>query len=135
MSNRFLVSCFVAGVFACGFRCAFAHHSDAGAYAEHPITVEAVVVELRLINPHTLISIDVKGVDGQIVRWQIETGSVAQLARRGWNKDTLKPGDKITVTGLPARNGDPMLGDVSITLKRSGEEILARRRPSTEETK
>jgi Family of unknown function (DUF6152) len=127
MQNRFIGSGLIVGAFVFVPRCAFPHHSDAGVYAEVPVTLEAVVVEMRLINPHTLIVVDVVGADRQIVQWQVETGSVAQLARRGWHKDTLKPGDRITVTGLPARNGTPMLGDVSITMTRSGEEILTRR--------
>jgi hypothetical protein len=129
MSARVIASCLLAGVLICASRLALTHHSDAGVYAEHPMTLEAVVVELRLINPHALILIDVKGADDQVVRWQIETGSVAQLARRGWDKDTLKPGDRIIVTGLPARNGAPLMGDVSITLAQSGKEILPRPPP------
>jgi hypothetical protein len=133
MRNRFLASCIAAAVFALAPRWAFAHHSDAGAYADTPITLDAVVVEFQLINPHTLIFIDADGEDGRTVRWEVETGSVAQLARRGWNKDTLKPGDRITITGLPARNGVHRLGDVSITLTQSGVQILTRR--SQAETK
>lgn len=132
MSNRLLVFCLVAAVVTLCPRLTFAHHSDAGVYSDSPITLDAVVVELRLINPHTLLFIDVVGVTGEIVRWQIETGSVAQLARRGWSKDTLKPGDRITVTGLPARSGAALLGDVSITMTNSGKEILTRRDETAE---
>jgi hypothetical protein len=116
MSTRWLISCLIVSAFFFFPRLAFSHHSDAGVYSDSPITLDAVVVELRLINPHALLFIDVEGVDGQIVRWRIETGSVAQLARRGWSQDTLKPGDRITVTGLPAKNGTPLLGDVAITM-------------------
>jgi hypothetical protein len=122
-----LLSFVVTGVCAIAARSTLAHHSDAGVYAEEPITLEAVVVEFRLINPHALIFIDVTDEDGGTTHWHIETGSVAQLARRGWDKDTLKPGDRIRVTGLRARSGVPMLADVSITLTATGKEILTRR--------
>lgn len=84
-------------------------------------------MELRLINPHTLILLDVEDEDGEIVRWQIETGSPSQLARRGWNRDTLKPGDKITVTALAAKSGARVLNEATIVMTESGEEILTRR--------
>jgi hypothetical protein len=113
---------------------AWSHHSDAGVYAEEPITLQAVVVEFRMINPHTLIFVDVADENGRTAHWQIETGSVAQLTRRGWDKNTLKPGDRITVTGLPARDGAHLLGDVSITITATGREILTRRPPATSGT-
>ena len=54
-----------------------------------------------------------KGADGKDVKWGGELTSPNRLARLGgpvkWHKDLLKPGDKVTLTGRPARNGAPAM--------------------------
>ena len=60
-----------------------------------------------------LVYIDAKDAAGKAVRWGGELTSPNRLARMGgtvkWHKDLLKPGDKITMTGRPARNGAPAM--------------------------
>ena len=84
----------------------FAHHGFAGRYDEaNPITITGTVVELQFINPHSQIIFEVKGPKGDVQRWHAELGAAAAMHREGWSKDTLKPGDKITIFGPPAKNG------------------------------
>ena len=105
-----------------------AHHGYADRYdQEDPVILDAVVVELQLINPHSLIVFNVRDEDGKVVRWNGHLGSATNLRNQeGWTKDTLKPGDRITIQGLPATNGAPdlLLARASrITRTDTGEEI------------
>ena len=84
---------------------ALAHHGDAGRYEDATTTLSGTVVVLQLINPHSSIILDVKDENGQVVRWQAEVSSPNALARIGWTRDTLKPGDQITVSGRVVKSG------------------------------
>jgi len=96
----------VAGVLLISGR-ALAQHGFAGLYDEaNPVTVTGSVLEFEYMNPHSVIIFEVKDEKGNPQRWQAELGGVTQLHRAdGWVRDTLKPGDKITVTGPRAKNG------------------------------
>jgi hypothetical protein len=101
---------FVAVAVALGFSIpAWAHHGDAGRYDENLVTLEGVVVELQMINPHAIIVFDVTGADGKLVRWQAEGGGPNALAREGWTRNTLKAGDKITLIGRRVKSGAPYM--------------------------
>lgn len=106
---------------------AFAHHGFAGRYDEaNPITITGTVVELQFINPHSQIVFDAKGPSGEMQRWHAELAAASNLHREGWNKDTLKPGDKITILGPAAKNGTPDMNlshESRITLTDSGKVV------------
>jgi hypothetical protein len=88
----------------------FAHHGDAGRYEETITTLAGTVVALQLINPHSLIIFDVVDeASGQTIRWQAEVSNANGLARIGWNKETLKPGDRITMSGRVLKSGAPYI--------------------------
>jgi hypothetical protein len=103
----------------------WAHHGFAGRYDEaNPITITGTVVELQLINPHSQLIFEAKGPKGEMQRWHAELGGAAAIHREGWNKDTVKPGTKITILGPAAKNGtfDMNLSHESrITLTDSGK--------------
>ena len=84
---------------------ALAHHGDAGRYEETIATLSGTVVALHLINPHASIILDVEDKNGHVLRWQAEVSSANGLARIGWTRATLKPGDKITVFGRVVKSG------------------------------
>ena len=92
---------------------AAAHHGAALYEPEKTIDVAGTVVEFQFVNPHVLVYVDAKGADGKDVKWGGELTSPNRLARMGgpvkWHKDILKPGDKITLHGRPARNGAPAM--------------------------
>ena len=105
-----------------------AHHGFAGRYdEENPITLDGVVVELQFINPHAAIIFQVRDEDGKVERWNGHLGSATNLNRtEGWTKETLKPGDRVTILGARAINGatDMLLSNESrITMTDTGEEI------------
>ncbi|MBT8078680.1 MAG: DUF4131 domain-containing protein [Gammaproteobacteria bacterium] len=82
------------------------HHNAASHYIlDQKITVTGVVTNFRLINPHARIYFDVTNEDGETEAWLGEGNASSVLRRRGWTNDTLEPGDVITVTGSPARDG------------------------------
>ena len=105
-----------------------AHHGDAGRYEESLTLLTGAVVELQFINPHSLIVMDVTDDSGKSVRWRGELGGPAGLIKQfGWNKTTLKPGDKITVIGRRVKSGAPYMNlteMAKIVMADSGKEIF-----------
>jgi len=83
----------------------FAHHGGSAYDSSRPTTLTGTVTDFQFIQPHPLISLDVKDDKGEIVKWSVEMTSPNHLVRFGWNGHKLKPGDEITVVGSPAKNG------------------------------
>ena len=95
----------------------FAHHGEANYDTDKVVSVKGTVTDFQFINPHTLISLDVKNEKGEIEKWSCEARSPGMLVRvGGWDKSTLKPGDVITVFGYRARNGSPVMRLQKLTL-------------------
>ncbi|MEO8466544.1 MAG: DUF6152 family protein [Gammaproteobacteria bacterium] len=92
---------------------ATAHHGAALYEPQKTIDLAGTVVEFQFVNPHVLVYVEAKGADGKDVKWGGELTSPNRLARMSggvkWHKDLLKPGDKVTLTGRPARNGAPAM--------------------------
>jgi hydrogenase maturation factor len=90
-----------------------AHHGAGVFEPEKKVTVAGTVTDFQFVNPHVLIYWTGKGDDGKEAQWGGELTSPNRLARMGgavkWHQSMLKPGDSITVTGHPARNGAPMM--------------------------
>jgi hydrogenase maturation factor len=88
----------------------FAHHNVAALYDRTKvITVTGTITEFLLINPHTRIDFEVKDENGNVEKWTAWSGPPAGMFRRGWRKDSLKPGDKIVITGAIARDGSKQM--------------------------
>jgi Family of unknown function (DUF6152) len=85
-----------------------AHHGNAAYDLNKPIDLEATVTEFAWSNPHVQIYFDVKDAKGKTVHWASETVSPGLLTRAGWSKHELKPGDQMTITIAPAKNGAPI---------------------------
>ena len=100
-----------------------AHHGTAG-YAAGEQRLAGIVTQFEFINPHAIIHLDVKDEKGKAVNWQGEMTSPNHLVRAGagWSKETLKPGDQITMIGQVAKNGSPSMR-VQKVLRANGEEI------------
>ena len=87
----------------------FAHHSFAAEYdSKQPITLKGTVKELKWTNPHAYVFVDVKDAGGKSATWALETLSPNALARQGWNRDSLKPGDLVTVEAYKAKDPRPL---------------------------
>ena len=107
----------------------FAHHGDAGRYEDKLTTLTGSVVEVQLVDPHCILVLDVPDEKGQVVHWQAELGGRTVLTKQyGWNKNTLKFGDKVTIVGRRVKSGAPYINltdRASITLVDSGKEIFS----------
>lgn len=84
-----------------------AHHGNA-AYSDKLTEFKnATVTKWSWANPHCLVEFDVKDDKGKVVSWTAETGSPEALRLAGWNKNSLKPGDMITIDLHTAKTGEP----------------------------
>lgn len=94
-----------------------AHHGTNASYdPTKQITLTGVVNKFVWSNPHGQLHFDVKGPDGKVVTWGGELHSIALLRRSGWTRDTLKPGDTVTVRGNPSRAGTPYMVVLEVTV-------------------
>ena len=82
-----------------------AHHGTAGYDMDKTVTLKGVVTSFEFINPHAELRVDVTDANGHTVNWLAETNNPNRLARRGWNRNVIKPGDVITITGNPVKSG------------------------------
>ena len=117
-------------VLLCGFLVAGAaveaHHAVAGVYdLNKEVVLEGRLKKLNFTNPHASIELSVpdKKIKGKVTDWVLTTASVQTLTREGVNKTSMKVGEVLKVTILPARNGNPagfirnlQLGDRNILL-------------------
>jgi Family of unknown function (DUF6152) len=116
MVNRLLVWV-ASGFFLAAALPVLAHHSFANEFDESkPITLEGVVTRIDWENPHVHYYVDVQQPDGTVVTWSCETGGPTRLERRGWMKDSLKLGDKVTVHAFPAKDGSHSADGRKVTL-------------------
>jgi hypothetical protein len=99
-----------------------AHHSAAMFEATKTITVEGVVKEWQLTNPHSWLVVSVTGKDGKITDWGFEAEGPSTLLRAGIHPSDLKAGTKITITGRPMKDGQKAA--IWVTATRADGKVL-----------
>jgi hypothetical protein len=81
-----------------------AHHSISSVYdSSRQVTIDGVVAQFQLVNPHPFLLIDVKDDGGRLQQWRLEMDNRSELAAIGVTASTFKPGDRLVVTGSLAR--------------------------------
>jgi Family of unknown function (DUF6152) len=93
----------VAGLFLVALPLA-AHHSRAIYDQQQIVTFEGVVTKYEWANPHVYLYVEAPGDSGDTAIWALESNVTTIMRRRGWSKDTFAPGDRVTVSGNPARD-------------------------------
>jgi hypothetical protein len=89
---------------------ALAHHSFAVFFDESKdVTISGTVKSFRFTNPHGVIVLETTQPQAGQREWRVETNAPVVLMRRGWTRDSLKPGDQVTIQGWPARDGKPYM--------------------------
>jgi hypothetical protein len=101
-----------------------AHHSNAAYDRNHQNKLKGTVVEFKWANPHIQILFDVKGRSGAIQRWIGEGPSPSQMIENGWTRETLKPGDRISIAGNLPKNGSSSVRLRWVTLP-NGKDLFA----------
>ena len=95
---------------------ASAHHAFNAEYdAGKTMRWAGTVTKVEWTNPHARFYVDVKDESGALANWNFELGSPLQLRRQGWSRDSLKPGDQITVEGYPAKDGAKLASAKKVT--------------------
>ena len=82
-----------------------AHHGWQEFDEKSEVTVEGTVTDFHYVNPHCVVEFDAKDEKGHLQKWQGEFSNPGVLSRRGWNAAYVEAGDKLKITGHPAKNG------------------------------
>jgi len=89
----------------------FAHHGNRGAYWIQPdkeLALTGTVTQFKWGNPHVYVMWDVTDDKGNVAHWAAETRPPYLMSKSGWTRETLKPGDQVTITVFPAKTGAPV---------------------------
>lgn len=86
----------------------FAHHGTSAYDMTKPITLRGTITRFEMVNPHSMVYFDVKDDKGNVVHWVAESLPPGRAIRAGWKHDSLKPGDEVSVTLNPSKNGAPV---------------------------
>ncbi len=117
----------VTGVLALLAPLASAHHGAGIFDAETSVTYSGTVTDFQYVNPHVLVYIAVSNADGSTIHVAGELTSPNRLSRMSgeiaWHRDVLKPGDEVTMTGHPARNGAPAV-DITRLVNADGVALI-----------
>lgn len=103
---------------------ALAHHGGASLYdMKKEATLQATITEFVWTNPHVEVGIETADSKGTSGRWLLELGSPANIAKRGWNRKSLKPGDVVTITFHPGLGG-AKIGWLMKVVTAEGQELV-----------
>ena len=101
-----------------------AHHSLAAEYEAKVMLLNAVITRVNWMNPHVWIYFDSKDVAGRVTNWECESGAPNGLISFGWRKDSLKPGDRVTIEAARSKDRPDVCKVRAIKLP-DGKRLLA----------
>jgi hypothetical protein len=103
----------------------FAHHGAAAYDTTKKLALKGTVTEWFWANPHCFLRFDVKDDKGNVVHWAVEASNPSDMVNLGWSKQSFKPGDEVTVTLEPVKNGLP-IGRVEQVVLPNGQILKGR---------
>ena len=108
MRNRFITpAAVIFGLLVVSIS-AFPHHGNAEFDIGKRVTVKGTVTKWSWSNPHCFLTFDSKAENGSAVHWVVETQPPRSVTANGFSQYTFKPGDEVTVTLEPVKNGQPL---------------------------
>jgi len=111
----------------------FAHHGNAVYDDTRTITLKGTVTQWAWSNPHCILHLDVTSESGEVVPWIVETENPTSMFNIGWSKTSMQPGDQVTVTAMPVKNGKP-IGRIVDVLLPSGQKLIGKARLNSNES-
>jgi hypothetical protein len=104
---------------------ALAHHSFSAEYdRDKPVMLTGTVTKLEWTNPHARIYIDVKDDSGALVSWDFELGPPNGLMRQGWNRNSLRAGQIVTINGFLSKD-EPHVANARSVFLPDGRQVFA----------
>jgi hypothetical protein len=101
-----MIACFgLAAGLLCTQDALLAHHGQAAYNTKESVTVEGTVTDFQFVNPHCIVTLNMKDAKGEDEKWQGELTSPNHLLHAGWNAHSIKPGDQIKLTGWRSASG------------------------------
>ena len=97
----------IVGLITCST--SWAHHASRQVYEGKSITLMGVVTDYEWANPHSVLSVAIKDDKGKVEEWHAEILPPTEMLRAGWTKESLKPGDEVTLTGRPGKYAQHIL--------------------------
>lgn len=104
----------------------FAHHGTSAYNQQNRISLTGTIAAFEWKNPHSQIHLDVTDDKGNVVHWNFEAQPPNILTHAGWTRNSLKPGDQVTLIGSPAKNGAP-IGIMQKIVLANGQELTQTR--------
>lgn len=102
---RVVLSAAIAGAITLAALPVFAHHSGAAEFdSTKKLDLSGVVTKIEWTNPHAHFYMDVTDASGKVTNWNFELASPNVLIRNGWKRNSVKEGDKVSVTGSQAKD-------------------------------
>lgn len=93
-----------------------AHHSFAAEYSAKLITLHATITRFAWVNPHSRVYFNVTDAGGTVTKWECEGSAPGGLLGNGWSRESLKPGDHVTIEGFPAKDRADVCKVEAVTL-------------------
>jgi hypothetical protein len=100
---------------------AWPHHSFSAEFDSNAVmTIKGAITKFEWMNPHTYFYLDAPDPVGKIVNWGIQSRNISILARQGWTKHTLEPGETVTVTFFHHKDPSKNIGFATLIVKADG---------------
>ena len=103
----------------------FAHHGASAYDRSKQVNFKATVTNFRWANPHVFIFFERRNDKGEAEQWTCESINPGMMTKQGWTRNTLKPGDQVTIIGFPSRTGSTVMLLEKLILP-DGKELVAR---------